>query len=85
MNIIQMMPDTRNTIAVFEVSEKSSLKLRVICWALIDGYIFDGEDEPALENQIIGMVRADSSMPVLMTVDEYDLKFIGYVTGKPDA
>lgn len=85
MNIIQIMPDTKNTIAVFEVSEKSNLQLPVICWALVDGYTFDGEDEPALENQIIGMIRSDSSMPVLMTVDEHDLKFIGYATGKGDA
>lgn len=84
MNIIQMIPDTKNTIAVFEVSEWSDLKLQVVCWALVSGCVFDGDDEPDKNNQIIGMVRSEYSN-VLMTVEEHELKFTGYATGEPDA
>lgn len=77
MRIIQLIPDTKNTVAVFEVSDKDFLEEPVICWALLDSTTDDQD--------VIGLVKESSDYPALIRVDTHELKFIGYVTGKPNA
>ncbi len=77
MKISQLIPDTKNTIAVFEVSETDFIEEPVLCWALLDS-------TPDVQ-EVIGLVKESSNYPALIRVDTHELKFIGYITGKANA